>query len=100
MLRWSMKLGSLLGVPVYIHWTFLLLVGWFMAGPLMSGSPDAINAALRTGGFVLAIFGCVVLHEMGHALAARRYGIATRDITLLPIGGIASLERMPEKPAQ
>ncbi len=95
-----MKLGSLLGVPVYIHWTFLLLVGWFMAGPLMSGSPDAINAALRTGGFVLAIFGCVVLHEMGHALAARRYGIATRDITLLPIGGIARLERMPEQPAQ
>lgn len=100
MLRWSLRLGSLLGVPVYIHWTFLLLVGWLMAGPLMSGSPDAINAALRTGGFVMAIFACIVLHEMGHALAARRYGIATRDITLLPIGGIARLERMPEKPAQ
>lgn len=100
MLRWSFRLGSLLGVPVYIHWTFLLLVGWFMAGPLLSGSPDAVNAALRTGGFVLAIFGCVVLHEMGHAVAARRYGIATRDITLLPIGGVARLERMPEKPTQ
>jgi Zn-dependent protease len=100
MLRWSLRLGSLLGVPVYLHWTFLLLVAWLLAGPLMSGSPEAMTAALRTGGFVLAIFGCVVLHEMGHALAARRYGIATRDITLLPIGGVASLERMPEKPAQ
>lgn len=100
MLRWSLRLGSLLGVPIYLHWTFLVLIAWFMAGPLMSGSPDAVAAALRTGGFILAIFGCIVLHEMGHALAARRYGIATRNITLLPFGGVASLERMPEKPVQ
>jgi len=100
MLRWSLRLGSLLGVPVYVHWTFLLLIAWFMAGPLVSGSPDAMAAGLRAAGFILAIFGCIVLHEMGHALAARRYGIATRDITLLPFGGVASLERMPEKPVQ
>ncbi len=100
MLRGSLRLGSLLGVPVFIHWTFLILVAWLMAGPLMSGTPDAMAQGLRTAGFIAAIFGCIVLHEMGHALAARRYGIATRDITLLPIGGVASLERMPEKPAQ
>lgn len=100
MLRGSLRLGSLLGVPVFIHWTFLILIAWLMAGPLMSGTPDAMAAGLRTAGFIAAIFGCIVLHEMGHALAARRYGIATRDITLLPIGGVASLERMPEKPAQ
>ncbi|MBC7772643.1 MAG: site-2 protease family protein [Pyrinomonadaceae bacterium] len=100
MLRGSIRIGSFLGVPLFIHWTFLLLVAWSLAGPLTSGSPDAMPLALRTAGFMLAIFGCVLLHEMGHALAARRYGIATRDIILLPIGGLARLERMPEKPSQ
>ena len=100
MLRGSLRRGSLLGVPVFIYWTFLILIAWLMAGPLMSGTPDAVAYRLRTAGFIAAIFGCIVLHEMGHALAARRYGIATRDITLLPIGGVASLEQMPEKPAQ
>ncbi len=100
MLRWSMRLGSLFGIPIYVHWTFLILILWFMGGPILSGAPDAVAAGLRMTGFVLAIFGCVVLHELGHALAARRYGIPTRDITLLPIGGVARLERMPEKPSQ
>lgn len=100
MLRGSLRIGSLFGVPIFIHWTFLLLLAWFMAGPLFSSSPDAVAMSLRTGLFVLAVFGCVVLHEMGHALAARTFGVATRDITLLPIGGVARLERMPEKPVQ
>jgi Zn-dependent protease len=100
MLGWSIRLGSLLGVPVFVHWTFLLLVGWLMAGPFMAGAPNPVAAGLRAGGFVLAVFGCVLLHEMGHALAARRYGIRTRDIVLLPIGGVARLESMPRKPVQ
>lgn len=100
MLRGSIKLGSLLGVPVYLHWTFLILIAWLVGAAALAGGPEAMAAGLRTGAFVLAVFGCIVLHEMGHALAARRYGIQTRDITLLPIGGVASLERMPEKPGQ
>jgi Zn-dependent protease/CBS domain-containing protein len=100
MLRWSLRLGSLLGVPVYVHWTFVLLVGWLMAGPILKGGPGALADGLRTGGFVVAVFGCVLLHEMGHALAARLYAIRTRDIVLLPIGGVARLERLPERPWQ
>ena len=100
MLRGSLKLGSLFGVPIFIHWTFLLLLAWFMSGPLLAGGPDAVGASLRVGFFVLAIFGCVLLHEFGHVLAARGFGCPTRDVTLLPIGGVARLERMPEKPAQ
>jgi Zn-dependent protease len=100
MLRGSLRLGSLAGIPVFVHWTFLILIAWVMVGPLTSGQPGAGAEAVRSAVYVLAVFGCVVLHELGHALAARRYGIRTRDITLLPIGGVASLERMPEKPIQ
>ncbi len=93
----SWKLGRLAGVNVQIHWTFLLLP-LLIAGSTWSsaGAVAAVGAVL----FVLAIFGCVILHELGHALAARRFGIKTRDITLLPIGGVARLQRMPRQPLQ
>ncbi len=94
----SLKLGTLFGIPVYLHWTFLLLLGFVaFSQAIASGS---VAAALGVVVFVSAIFACMVLHEFGHALAARRYGIGTRDVTLLPIGGVARLERMPDDPRQ
>jgi Zn-dependent protease len=94
----SVRLGTLFGIPVYLHWTFLLLLGFVaFSQAIVSGS---FSAGLGGVVFVSAIFGCVVLHEFGHALTARRFGIRTRDVTLLPIGGVARLERMPEDPRQ
>jgi Zn-dependent protease len=97
-MKWSFKLGTFAGIGVYMHGTFLLLVGWIFIAHLSQGENTA--QAIAGVGFILAIFVCVVLHEFGHALTARRYGVKTRDITLLPIGGLARLERIPEKPMQ
>jgi Zn-dependent protease len=95
-MRWSWRIGEVSGIGIYIHATFVLIVGWVA---LQYWLPErSAGAALSGVGFVLALFGCVVLHELGHALAARRYGIRTSDITLLPIGGVARLERVPEEP--
>ena len=94
----SLKLGKWFGIEVNLHVTFLLLIG-FLA---VTGFIATRNAGAVAGniGFLLALFLCVLLHEFGHALAARRYGIPTKDITLLPIGGVARLERMPTDPKQ
>jgi len=92
-MKW--KLGTLAGIGVYLHWSFWLLPFWIL---MSSGS--GLSGAVGSVLFVFAIFGCVVLHELGHALMARHYGIGTRDITLYPIGGVASLERMPRRPSQ
>ena len=97
-MKWSWKIGTLAGIELRIHVTFLLLLGWVGVSHWMLGKNMA--AALSGVGFILALFGCVLLHELGHSLTARKYGIPTRDITLLPIGGVARLERMPEKPGQ
>jgi Zn-dependent protease len=96
-MRGSFSVGRIAGIDVRIHVTFFLLLAW--VGYIYyrnGGMPAAIDGVL----FVLVIFLLVVLHEFGHALAARRYGITTRDITLLPIGGLARLERMPNKPGE
>jgi Zn-dependent protease/predicted transcriptional regulator len=97
-MRWSWKIGRLVGIDVYMHATFLLLVGFIIIAT-WTESHD-VRRTLFGVFFVLVIFGCIVLHELGHALTARRYGIRTRDIVLLPIGGVARLERMPEDPNQ
>ena len=97
-MKWSWRVGSIAGIALYLHATFLLLLAYVaIANYQSSGSAaEALNGVL----FVVAVFGTVVLHELGHALAAKRYGIGTKDITLLPIGGIARLERMPREPRQ
>lgn len=97
-MKWSWRVGSVAGIALYLHATFLLLLAWVAIGEYQSSGEVA--AALSGVFFVLAVFASVVLHELGHALAARRYGIKTRDITLLPIGGVARLERMPREPRQ
>lgn len=97
-MNYSLRLGKAFGIPVSIHWTFLLLVGWILYSNLRMGR--TLQEAGIAVIFILILFGCVILHELGHALAARRYGIPTKSIVMLPIGGVATLEKMPEKPSQ
>src|SRR5512136_650734 len=97
-MKWSWKIGRLWGIDVYMHATFLLIVAWVA----FSYWVEFHNWSSVLGGvlFILVLFACVVLHEYGHALTARRFGVRTRDITLYPIGGVARLERIPEKPVE
>lgn len=97
-MKWSLNLGKVLGVKIQVHWTFLLLIIWIVFLESRQGSD--LSQTLLTVGYVLSIFVCVVLHEFGHSLMARRFKIRTRKITLLPIGGVASLERIPEDPVK
>lgn len=98
MKSWSLRLGKLFDIDVYIHWTFWILILWIFLMHLRSG--DGIYQIGWAIGFIFSLFGCVVLHEFGHALTARRFGISTKDITLYPIGGVSSLEKMPDKPRE
>lgn len=97
-MKWSLKIARFAGIDVFVHWTFLILLGWILFSNLQSG--QTFSESLMGVWFILALFGCVVLHEYGHALMARRFGVGTRHITLLPIGGIASIEKIPEKPSE
>lgn len=96
-MRWSIRIARIAGIDMKIHVTFLLLLAWIgVTYYTQGGAPAALTGIV----FILLLFACVVLHELGHALAARRYGIKTADITLLPIGGVARITRMPRDPKQ
>ncbi len=97
--RWSWRLGAPFGIETRVHVSFvlvLLYVGW-STWSSAGGSPLVVGLSLA---FTLALFGCVLLHELGHALTARRFGIGTYGITLSPIGGVAQLKSMPKTPKQ
>lgn len=96
-MRWSLNLGSISGTAIRIHVTFLLFLVWLCAVYYRQGGAEA---AWQGTLFIAILFLCVLLHELGHVFAARRYGVKTRDVTLWPFGGIASMEQMPEKPGQ
>ncbi len=95
---WSAKIGRFAGIDLYMHATFPLLFIW--VGFIYWMQTGTVEGVLFGMTFIAVLFLCVILHEYGHALTARRYGIGTRYITLLPIGGLAALERMPKDPRQ
>ena len=97
-MRASIKIAKVFGIPVLLHWSFLLLIAW----AVYYGQTLGLNAQEMCWWtlFGVAVFVCILLHEFGHALAARHYGVETRDIVLFPIGGMARLDRLPEKPTQ
>jgi len=96
-MSWSVNIGSIAGTAIRIHVTFLLFLIWiFVAGWAAGGVDDALSSLA----FMVLLFACVLAHEFGHIFTARAFGVATPDVTLLPIGGVARLERIPEKPSE
>jgi stage IV sporulation protein FB len=96
-MSWSFPIGTVKGTVIRIHLTFVLFLIWIGVSHYAQGGQRAAVEGLL---FITLLFACVLLHEFGHVFAARRYGVQTPDITLLPIGGVARLERIPEKPAE
>lgn len=97
-MRGAYKLLSIRGINIFIHWTFLLLIGWvLLVNASMGNNIEQLTWSVL---FILAVFACVALHELGHALTAARFGIKAKNVILLPIGGIASLEKFPDNPQQ
>jgi stage IV sporulation protein FB len=94
---WSINIGTVAGTAVRLHLTFLLFLGWIFLANWYSGGPQAAWNSLL---FMLLLFACVLAHEFGHIFVARRFGVTTPTVTLLPIGGVAQLERIPEKPSE
>jgi stage IV sporulation protein FB len=96
-MRWSFTIAKVAGIQIKVHITFLLLLAWVGTGYYTQGGREAASVGLL---FLLLLFASVLVHELGHAFAARRFGIQTPDITLLPIGGVARVARMPDDPKQ
>lgn len=97
-MKGGMRLGSVAGIGLYIHWTFFILPTWIAFSAYSQGY--SANTIMWNIFFVLVLFLCVTLHEYGHALTAKHYGYKTRNITLLPIGGVANMEAIPKDPKQ
>jgi Zn-dependent protease len=96
-MSWSFAIGRLTGIQIRVHVTLLLFLGWVgLSDGLAGGWREAVAGVT----LLCMVFGCILLHELGHAWAARRFGIRTPDITLMPIGGLARLERIPERPIE
>lgn len=94
----SLYIAKISGIKIFIHWTFFILIVWIVAMSIRDG--NNITQILYTLAFVLTIFACVVLHELGHALTAKKFNYITKDIILLPIGGMARMNALPENPKQ
>jgi Zn-dependent protease/CBS domain-containing protein len=94
-MSWSINIGTIAGTAVRIHITFVLFLGWIFFATYAAEGPEAALANLI---FLILLFACVLAHEFGHIFTARAFGVATPDVTLLPIGGVARLERIPEAP--
>lgn len=97
-MKWSLYLGKVSGIRISVHWTFVILLGWIFI--LYYQQAQEIREAIMGVVFILSLFICVTLHELGHALTGQRFNIVTKNITLLPIGGVAQMEKLPEKPLQ
>ena len=96
-MRWSFALGKIAGTTVRLHWTFVIFLAWIV---FAAYAANGAQAALSSGLFFVLLFGSVLLHEFGHIFTARRFGVRTPDVVLLPIGGVSQMERIPEKPRQ
>src|SRR5499427_7836819 len=97
LMSWSVNIGSIAGTAIRIHFTFLLFLAWIFVASWASGGPAAAWDGLA---FMLLLFACVLAHEFGHIFTARAFGVPTPDVTLLPIGGVARLARIPEAPRE
>ena len=95
--RWSVRIARIAGVDVRVHATMLLLLGWVVLEHARTGGMGLLGEGLL---LIASVFGLVTLHEFGHVLMARRYGVRTRDVTLLPIGGVSNMEKLPERPRE
>src|SRR5512141_3001027 len=96
-MSWSLNIGKVAGTVVRVHLTFLLFLAWIFAASYASGGPaTAVNSLV----FMVLLFLCVLLHEFGHIFTARAFGVPTPFVTLLPIGGVAQLERIPAEPGR
>src|SRR3954463_6911293 len=94
---WSINIGAIAGTVIRVHITFVLFLAWIAISSWVSGGPAAAWTSLA---FMLLLFACVLAHEFGHIFVARHFGVTTPTVTLLPIGGVAQLERIPEKPSE